>query len=1014
MNRLNLKPSHKPVENYYAQLRKLRELGHDKEGAVAPAFAELLRRCGGQFDLTLVEQHEMRRKNGRRIVLDGALLDDFNLAHGYWEAKDTDDDLATEVQRKFEKGYPRDNILFQAPDHAILIQDGQTVFDGSIDDPDALIRCLAAFFEYRPPEFVEWSEAVEEFKERVPELARGVLELIEQERQSNKGFKKAFQDFEALCREAINPNLSTKAVEEMLIQHLLTERIFRRVFDNPDFTNRNIIAREIEKVIDALTSKHFSRQDFLKSLDRFYIAIETTAASIDDYSRKQAFLNTVYENFFQGYSIKVADTHGIVYTPQPIVDFMVRSVEEILKNEFDRSLADDGVHVLDPFVGTGNFVTRVMREIKRTQLPHKYRDELHCNEVMLLPYYIAAMNIEHAYYEATGEYEPFEGICLVDTFELAEEKEPSFFSAENTQRVKDQQKAPIFVVIGNPPYNAWQVNENDNNRNRKYRVLDKRVASTYSKDSQATNKNALSDVYVKAYRWASDRIGDEGIVAFVSNNSFINQVAFDGMRQHLAQDFDAIYVLDLGGNVRQNPKLSGTTHNVFGIQVGVSINLLVKTGESNDRAKIYYARTDEYWRNTEKFDFLEEAEAYQGTDWQELTPDSKHTWLTEGLEKDFDSLIPLGMKKSSGDGEQIIFNDFSNGLKTNRDTWVWNWNEEELRRNIQSLIETYNEQVFKWKNSANRRPPEQVLLDDPSQISWSEGLKNCLRRKITLEFQDDRIRFAIYRPFTRRFLYFDQHLNERRYQLHHIFPNSAIDNRLIWLKVGSAWPMFSLMLDSIPDLLPQGGSQCFPFYTYDEDGSNRQENITDWALEEFREHYADDSIDKWAIFHYVYGLLHHPGYRTKYEANLKRELPRIPFAPDFWAFANAGKRLAELHVNYEDQDEYPLTELEDDDADFTYHVEKMKLSKDKTQLIYNDFLTLAGIPEKVFQYRLGNRSALEWIVDQYRVKTDKRSGIVHDPNDPDDPDYIVRLVKKIVTVSLETVEIVESLPDEFE
>lgn len=355
----------------------------------------------------------------------------------------------------------------------------------------------------------------------------------------------------------------------------------------------------------------------------------------------------------------MAGTHGIVYTPQPIVNFMVRSVDQILRNEFDRSLADDGVHVLDPFVGTGNFVTRVMREIKRTKLPHKYRDELYCNEVMLLPYYIASMNIEHAYYEATGEYEPFNGICFVDTFELAEPKTESLFTERNTERVQCQQDTPIFVVIGNPPYNAGQINENDNNK-------------------------------------------------------------------------------------------------------------------------------------------------------------------------------------------------------------------------------------------------------------------------------------------------------------------------------------------------------------------NRRENITDWALNEFREHYSDDSIDKWAIFHYVYGLLHHPGYRAKYEANLKRELPRIPFAPDFWAFANAGERLAELHVNYEDQDEYPLTELEDDDADFTYRVEKMKLSKDKTQLIYNDFLTLAGIPEKVYEYRLGNRSALEWIVDQYRVKTDKRSGIVHDPNDPDDPDYIVRLVKKIVTVSLETVEVVDNLPDEFE
>ena len=343
-------------------------------------------------------------------------------------------------------------------------------------------------------------------------------------------------------------------------------------------SSANIIAHEIDKVIQALTSQSFSREGFLTKLDRFYHAIEATAAAIDEYSQKQSFLNTVYERFFQGFSVKVADTHGIVYTPQPIVDFMVRSVDHLLSYEFGRSLGDPGVHILDPFVGTGNFIMRTMREIPKTRLEAKYAAELHCNEVMLLPYYIASMNIEHAYFEATGTYKPFEGICLVDTFELAEAKQPSLFAQANLERVERQRKTPIFVIIGNPPYNAKQLNENDNNKNRKYPVIDARVSETYAKDSKATNKNALSDMYVKAIRWASDRIikNQEGIVAFVSNNSFADQIAFDGLRKHLAQDFDEIYVLDLGGNVRQNPKLSGTTHNVFGIQVGVSISFFIR------------------------------------------------------------------------------------------------------------------------------------------------------------------------------------------------------------------------------------------------------------------------------------------------------------------------------------------------------------------------------------------------------------------------------------------------------
>ncbi len=1011
MPQIQLKSSLKIFRDYYIELKGLRDSQQTNEGAVAPLFANLLRFCAGKAGWTLIEKYP-KKHNGNQLYIDGALIDRFSIVHGYWEAKDSKDDLPTEIKKKFAAGYPRNNILFQSPDRAILWQNDTETLDLDISDPENLIRILEAFFNYQPADYERWEHAVEDFREKVPELGQALLELIEKEHKTNKTFTKAFADFMQLCRSAINPNLARQAVEEMLIQHLLTERIFGKVFDNPDFINKNIIAREIEKVINALTSKYFSRHEFLKSLDPFYRAIEQTALNISDYSEKQAFLNTVYEKFFQGFSIKVADTHGIVYTPQPVVNFMVNSVEAILQKEFGRSLSDRAVHILDPFVGTGNFIIRIIREIKKTALPYKYRHELHCNEVMLLPYYIAAMNIEHAYYEATGEYRPYDGICLVDTFELAEPGQQELFSTENTARVEKLKKTPIFVIIGNPPYNAGQVNENDNNKNRKYPIIDKRVRETYSKDSGATNKNALSDVYVKAIRWASDKIKQtgDGIVAFVSNNSFIDDYAFDGMRKHLEQDFDKLYILDLGGNVRKNPKLSGTTHNVFGIQVGVSINLLVKTKTKSKKATIHYCDVDKYWRKEQKYDFLENNSDFQNVNWRQIKPDSKHTWLTEGMSADWDSLMSLHTNQQS---EKSIFSLVSNGVKTNRDVWAYNFDEDQLAQNIQTSIEFYNEHVRRWQGLHKKPSIDDFVKYVDTRISWSRDLKQDLKRGRAAEYNPAKIRETIYRPYIKEYLFFDRIINEEVYQFPKIFPTleSENENRVISLHgLGMSKPFHALLINIIPDVQFTPNGQCFPFYTYDEDGSNRRENISDWALAEFREHYGLPEIGKWDIFYYIYGLLHHPQYREKYQANLRRELPRIPFAPDFWGFAAAGKRLAELHVHYEDQPEYPLAMIEAEDRPLNWRVEKMKYNKDKTAIIYNDFLILDNIPTEVHEYRLGNRSALDWIVDQYRVKIDARSGIVNDPNRVDNPEYIVKLIKKIVTVSLETVKIVADLP----
>ena len=586
MSKISLKPTHKVITDYHASLHNYSQLGFFNEGSVSPPFAILLESAAKQVKWHLVQQYPKKSK-GKSIRIDGAVVDQWGLPHGYWEAKDAKDDLRKEVKNKFAVGYPRDNIIFQEPARAILWQDEKEIGEFDLLNPDELVRLLELFFDYTPPAFEEWEQAATKFHEQLPELGLALLKVLDDAKINNKAFQKAFATFYDLCRTSINPNLSEKAVEEMLIQHLLTERIFRTVFQNSEFTRRNAIAKEIETVILALTSQSFSREEFLKRFDHFYRAIEQTASTIDSFPEKQTFLNNIYERFFQGFSVDVADTHGIVYTPQPIVNFMVKSVEDILQKEFGKSLSDENVHILDPFVGTGNFMVHIIDEIKKTSLERKYANELHCNEVMLLPYYIASMNIEHEYFEKVGRYEPFEGICLVDTFDMAEQNQTSlsFMTEENTSRIERQKRSPITVVIGNPPYNVGQLNENDNNKNRKYKVMDKRVAETYAKDSKATNKNALSDPYVKAIRWATDRIKDDGIVALVTNGSFIDSIAFDGMRSNLEKDFDAIYVLDLGGDVRRNPKLSGTTHNVFGIQVGVSVNIFVKKGANGSSSQ---------------------------------------------------------------------------------------------------------------------------------------------------------------------------------------------------------------------------------------------------------------------------------------------------------------------------------------------------------------------------------------------------------------------------------------------
>jgi predicted helicase len=1061
-----ISPAHRSIHRYYEQLAALRDQRVFNEMNVRPAFESLLADTARLKGWTLIP--ELSGKSGGALIRpDGTLRDRNSLPRGYWEAKDTQDDLPTEIKKKIARGYPLTNIIFEDTRAGVLFQNKQQV-DGefNLGDPKVLAALLNQFFSYTEPDIEGFEEAVDEFKESVPELARGLVEKIQQAHKDNPRFQAAFEKFFDLCRTALNPNIRVEAVDEMLVQHLLTERLFRTVFNNPEFVKRNAIAAEVERVIDALVSRSFDRTEYLKGLDRFYVAIEGAARLLPDFSEKQHFLNTVYERFFQGYSVKVADTHGIVYTPQEIVNFMCASVAEVLEKEFGKSLSSPDVFIIDPCTGTGNFIVNLLRRMPGRDLPRMYREQLFANEVMLLPYYIAALNIEHAYYELTGTYEPFEGLCFVDTLDLAEgsQHQLGFMTEKNAKRVERQRKAPITVVIGNPPYNMNQQNENDNNKNRKYEVIDRRVAETYAKDSLASSKTALSDPYVKFFRWATDRLQDRhGIVCFVSNNSFVDQIAFDGMRKNLIHDFTNVYHVDLHGNVRKNPKLSGTTHNVFGIKVGVGITVAVRkraavavafrpvaadlkvgAAKPDGDSHLRYYRVPEDWRKEQKLLHLNRLRSASEVVWTPLKPDRSGLWRAPQHAEEFKALVPLGSKAAKAgatDAEQTLFKIFSRGVATCRDEVAYDFDKGVLSGRVRRFIDDYNGEVDRYSRSGGKQSADDFVRYE--RIKWSRDLKADLQRGNYATFDDVKIRAAIYRSFCHRWLFFDRILNEEVYVNPSIFPTAATEeeNRTIGAtSPGSEKPFMVMAAREIADLHLVGAgaqTQCLPFYVYDEDGTNRRENITDWALEHFRGHYNDNEITKWDVFYYVYAVLHHPEYRAKYAENLKRELPRIPLAKDFWGFSKAGKELARLHIEYEKLEPCPLKFIETTDvaassprhggvkpplqtADLkvsatiplSYRVEdKMRLSKDRRSLKVNDSLTLGGIPPEAFEYRLGNRSALEWVIDQYQVTEDKRSGIHSDPNRADDPEYIVRLVGQVIYVSLETIKIVGSLPE---
>lgn len=879
-------------------------------------------------------------------------------------------------------------------------------------------------------------EIAQAHSERINALVKGDNKLIRDE----------FEAFTEGLRLNLNPDISHDDAVQMLSQHLITQPVFDALFEGYAFSENNPVSQVMNAMVKVLDGENLENET--TKLESFYESVRVRAAGIDDAAAKQTIVKELYEKFFSTAFSKTSEKLGIVYTPNEIVDFIIHSVNDILKDEFDTSLSDEGVHILDPFTGTGTFVVRLLQSglIKPHDLARKYRYELHANELVLLAYYVAAINIEETYHALQGgNYVPFDGIVLTDTFQMFEADDElddmGIFQANN-DRVIAQKERDIRVIIGNPPYSKGQTSGNDDNANNSYPTLDGKIRDTYAKRSTAKNKNNLYDSYIRAIRWASDRIGDEGVVAYVSNGGYIDGNTADGVRLSLVDEFTSVYIFNLRGNARTSgEKRRMEKDNVFGqgTRTTVAVAILVKNPKRPTPGNLYYYDIGDYLDLEQKLSKVAGFGSLAALPWKQIEPSSEGDW-TSKRNYEFARYAPIGEKAKTKARETRVFALHSGGLKTNRDAWVYSFSQLSLRDNVQRVIARFN---LVAKGSSR-----EALTGGSTDISWSAGLRSLSERGVQLAYQTEHERVALYRPFQKARLYFSSEFNERRYQLPAFTPASGLQNVGIYLTSPSThFPEFAaLMTDAVPDLHLLDTGQFFPRYTYraiesdpsslfPEDGTlgvfdemdgkltvpatpgfERIDNITDEILTDYRQSFGK-GLTKDDIFFYVYGLLHSSEYRAEFEADLKKMLPRIPKVRAFKQFVEAGRALSELHLNYETVEPYPL--IENITPDASLRITKMRYAKEgrqnnKATIIYNDGITLTGIPEEAQEYLLGSRSALDWIIERYQVKTDKASGIVNDPNawgdEHGDPRYILDLIKRITTVSVETVKIVNGLP----
>ena len=886
----------------------------------------------------------------------------------------------------------------------------------------------------------KWADSVTDIARRQDERIRALIDA------PDGGVGKRFDEFVAALRHNLNDSITRDDAAAMLSQHLITKPVFDALFGGQEFTEHNPVSQVMQRMVDELEG--YGLEAETAELTEFYASVRRRVEGIDNAEGKQRVVVELYERFFKVAYPKVAESLGIVYTPVEVVDFIIRGVQTLLRREFDASLGDKGVHVLDPFVGTGTFITRLLQSgfIERDALLRKYASELHANDIMLLAYYIAAVNIETAYAEIAGEYQPFEGIVLTDTFQASEasDRTDTTFFPRNNARIERQLALDIRVIISNPPWSRGQGSHEDDNANQVYPTLDDKIARSYIAQSDSKGlKNPLYDSYVRAIHWASDRVqaGDGGIVGFVTNSGFLDGKSFDGFRKVLAREFHAIYVYDLRGNQRTSGETSRREGGkVFGSgsRAGVAVLLLVKgPGLVTEPAAIHYHDMGDYLTREQKLETVGRVQFDEIT-WTDVTPNEQGDWINQ-RSNNYLSLRPVARIQSEDATPSLrpLFEQSSLGIITSRDAWVFNSSGEKLHELVERQVAFYKEQVKKLKSGAGE------VARDPRRFKWDGTAEQRARRGLLAEVRPSGFRSAIYRPFFRQHFYMDRVFNNSVYQIPTFFPAPDIRNPTIVIERGLRTPGRTpavLAVDTVPDGVSGAGPsgracQALPRYTYDEpsdaqqrallpDEPSRRDNITDEALDAYRAHYGD-WVTKNHIFSYVYGILHSPDYRERYADDLARLLPRIPevaTADAFRAFSEAGQRFLDLHIDYETAEPYPLEELiapGAPDGPGRYRVQKMRWgglsnARDHSTIVYNDWVMLAGIPDEAHKYLVGPRSALEWLIDRYQVTTDKASGIVNDPNDwgaeIGDPRYIIDLVKHVTTVSVETMAIVKALP----
>lgn len=898
-----------------------------------------------------------------------------------------------------------------------------------------------------------WAKDIAEIAQRHISQIKLLLE--------NEAIAKTFDKFLQGLRSSLNPSISEDGAIEMLAEHMITKPVFDALFDNYEFIKSNPVSQIMQGMLNALQEKALDKEQ--ETLDKFYASVRERAKGIDNAEARQKVILELYEQFFKNALPKQVAKLGIVYTPVEVVDFIIRSVDSILKQKFGLSLSDKNVHVLDPFTGTGTFIVQLLRSslIKPGDLLYKYTSELHANEIMLLAYYIAAVNIEETFHDLYGKdtYVPFEGIVLTDTFEMTEnatdENNNQIDKAamgamfeKNSERAQKQMATPIRVIIGNPPYSVGQKSGNDNNQNISYPHLDNMVAKTYVANSRASLTRNAYDTYIKAFRWATDRIGDNGVIGFVTNGAFLDSVALDGFRKCLLEDFNSVYCFNLRGNQRTSGELSRKEGGkIFGSgsRTPVCITILLKKKGVRKDGYVHYCDIGDYLTRQQKLDKVKEFGSIEGIHWEVLRPDENNDWLNL-RNPDFINHTVLGDKKKK---ENLsLWNDnYAIGLSTNRDIWVYAFNSQSLSERMSNFIRFYNEELIRCHTlleseyaGAKGQNVEKILSNlrstDPRKINWSRGLFNQFVKKRELS-DAFTIKKTMLRPFCKEYMAYNRQIIEMPSRWEMLFPDDSLPNLVICVSGAPLKKPFSVLITNcIQDLNLLEHAQSFPLYFYEEvkgsDGQitlldlgfgnaptgaryKKRSAISDAALKKFQGLYGS-KVQKEDIFYYVYAVLHSKEYISRYADNISKELPRIPTLDHFADWIQTGRDLAKLHLNYEqtaNAEQLGLT-VEISKEDFT--VEKMRFAKEgktakKDTIHYNDFITISNIPERAYDYIINGQSAIEWIMEKYQITVDKASGIRNDPNDYAGGKYIFDLLISIISMSLKTLDLVDGLPE---